>query len=98
MCGDVTTNTFESHFSVFKRGMRSTYQHCDERHLHRYVATSSISAATSALHLALTTPPQRGSIEEHQRQAADVPTSSSRAAKSSAYGDFALGIRDRDRA
>lgn len=24
--------------SVFKRGMRDTYQHCDERHLPRYLA------------------------------------------------------------
>src|SRR6266850_1061123 len=36
--GDVTTNTVESYFSVFKRGMKGVYQHCDERHLHRYVA------------------------------------------------------------
>lgn len=36
--GDVTTNTVESHFSVFKRGMRGTYQHCAEKHLHRYLA------------------------------------------------------------
>lgn len=36
--GDVTTNTIESYFSVFKRGMRGTYQKCDEKHLHRYLA------------------------------------------------------------
>jgi transposase-like protein len=36
--GDVTTNTIESYFSVFKRGMRGTYQHCAEKHLHRYLA------------------------------------------------------------
>ena len=36
--GDVTTNTIESYFSVFKRGMRGVYQHCDEKHLHRYLA------------------------------------------------------------
>jgi len=36
--GDVTTNTIESVFSVFKRGMKGVYQHCDERHLHRYLA------------------------------------------------------------
>lgn len=35
---DIHTNTIESYFSVFKRGMRGTYQHCDERHLHRYLA------------------------------------------------------------
>lgn len=34
----VTTNTVESYFSVFKRGMRGTYQHCGEKHLHRYLA------------------------------------------------------------
>ncbi len=36
--GDVTTNTVEGFFSVFKRGMRGTYQHCKERHLARYLA------------------------------------------------------------
>ncbi len=36
--GDITTNTVETYFSVFKRGMRGTYQHCKEKHLHRYLA------------------------------------------------------------
>jgi len=36
--GDVHTNNVESYFSVFKRGMRGTYQHCKEKHLHRYLA------------------------------------------------------------
>jgi transposase-like protein len=36
--GDVTTNTVESYFSVFKRGMRGTYQNVKEKHLHRYLA------------------------------------------------------------
>lgn len=36
--GDVHTNTVESYYSVFKRGMKGTYQHCDEKHLHRYAA------------------------------------------------------------
>jgi transposase-like protein len=36
--GDVHTNTVEGFFSVFKRGMRGVYQHCGERHLHRYLA------------------------------------------------------------
>jgi transposase-like protein len=35
---DVTTNTVENYFSVFKRGMRGVYQHCSEKHLHRYLA------------------------------------------------------------
>ena len=36
--GKVHTNTVENYFSVFKRGMRGTYQHCREKHLHRYLA------------------------------------------------------------
>ena len=36
--GSATTNNLESYFSVFKKGMKGVYQHCDERHLHRYVA------------------------------------------------------------
>jgi transposase-like protein len=36
--GDVTTNTVEGYFSVFKRGMKGVYQHCSEKHLHRYLA------------------------------------------------------------
>ncbi len=31
------TNTVENYFSVFKRGMRGTYQHCSEAHLQRYL-------------------------------------------------------------
>ena len=34
----IHTQTVESYFSVFKRGMRGTYQHCKEKHLHRYLA------------------------------------------------------------
>lgn len=36
--GDVYSNTVEGFFSVFKRGMKGTYQHCKEKHLHRYLA------------------------------------------------------------
>lgn len=36
--GDIHTNTVEGYFSVFKRGMKGVYQHCDEKHLHRYLA------------------------------------------------------------
>jgi hypothetical protein len=31
-------NTLEGYFSVFKRGMKGVYQHCSEKHLHRYLA------------------------------------------------------------
>lgn len=36
--GDVHTNTLEGFFSIFKRGMVGTYQHCNSDHLHRYLA------------------------------------------------------------
>lgn len=36
--GSVHTNTVEGYFSIFKRGMKGVYQHCSEKHLHRYLA------------------------------------------------------------
>ena len=36
--GDVHSNTVEGFYSVFKRGMKGVYQHCSEKHLHRYVS------------------------------------------------------------
>lgn len=36
--GEISTNTVEGFFSIFKRGMKGIYQHCGERHLHRYLA------------------------------------------------------------
>lgn len=35
--GRAHTNTIESYFSIFKRGMTGIYQHCSEDHLHRYL-------------------------------------------------------------
>jgi transposase-like protein len=34
----IHTQTVEGSFSIFKRGMRGVYQHCAEKHLHRYLA------------------------------------------------------------
>jgi transposase-like protein len=34
----VNTNTVEGYYSIFKRGMKGVYQHCSEKHLHRYLA------------------------------------------------------------
>ncbi len=34
----IHNNSCESYFSVFKRGMKGVYQHCSEKHLHRYLA------------------------------------------------------------
>lgn len=36
--GEVHTNTVEGYFSIFKRGMKGVYQHCSEKHLHRYLS------------------------------------------------------------
>jgi transposase-like protein len=36
--GIVNTNTIEGVFSIFKRGMTGVYQHCNHKHLHRYLA------------------------------------------------------------
>ena len=45
--GDVTTNTVETYFTVFKRGMRGTYQHCEEKHF-TAISRNLISATTIA--------------------------------------------------
>jgi transposase-like protein len=34
----VSTNTVEGYYSIFKRGMKGVYQHCKEKHLHRYLS------------------------------------------------------------
>jgi hypothetical protein len=34
----VHTNTVEGFYSIFKRGMKGVYQHCKEKHLHRYLS------------------------------------------------------------
>ena len=38
MDGAIHSNTVEGYFSIFKRGMKGIYQHCKEKHLHRYLA------------------------------------------------------------
>ena len=38
VAGDAHVNTLEGFYSIFKRGMKGVYQHCSEKHLHRYVA------------------------------------------------------------
>jgi transposase-like protein len=34
----ITTNTVEGYYSIFKRGIKGVYQHCSEKHLHRYLS------------------------------------------------------------
>jgi hypothetical protein len=36
--GHIGTQTVESFYAIFKRGMKGIYQHCSEKHLHRYLA------------------------------------------------------------
>lgn len=36
--GYIHSNTVENYYSIFKRGMKGVYQHCKEKHLHRYLA------------------------------------------------------------
>ncbi len=36
--GYIHTNTVEGYYSIFKRGMKGVYQHCAEKHLHRYLS------------------------------------------------------------
>ncbi|MBN8993074.1 MAG: IS1595 family transposase [Rhizobiales bacterium] len=36
--GDINTNTVEGYYSIFKRGMKGAYQHCAEKHRHRYLS------------------------------------------------------------
>ena len=42
----IHTNTVEDYVSVFKRGMRGTYQHCKEKHLHCYLADFDFRTTT----------------------------------------------------
>ncbi|WP_088255298.1 IS1595 family transposase [Fimbriiglobus ruber] len=35
--GGTHTNTIEGYFSIFKRGMKGVYQHCNAKHLKRYL-------------------------------------------------------------
>jgi hypothetical protein len=36
--GEISINTVEGYYSIFKRGMKGVYQHCAEKHLHRYLS------------------------------------------------------------
>ena len=36
--GEIHSNTVENYYSIFKRGMKGIYQHCSEKHLHRYLS------------------------------------------------------------
>jgi transposase-like protein len=46
---DVTTNSVESHFALFKRGVYGTFHNIGEAHLHRYLAEFDFRANTRKL-------------------------------------------------
>ena len=76
--GDITTNTVESYFSVFKRGMRGVYQHCGEKHLHRYLAEFDFRYNNRASSWRQRWQPRRTTREGHRWQAPHLSTASSR--------------------
>jgi hypothetical protein len=41
----ISTNTVEGFYSIFKRGMKGIYQHCSEKHLHRYPPRQGVRSA-----------------------------------------------------
>jgi transposase-like protein len=45
----ITTNTVESHFALFKRGVYGTFHSLSEAHLHRYLAEFDFRASTRKL-------------------------------------------------
>jgi hypothetical protein len=45
--GSIHTNTVEGYYSMFKRGMKGVYQHCSEKHLHRYLSEFVSGTATA---------------------------------------------------
>ena len=47
--GDAYTNSAESHFALFKRGVYGTFHHLSEEHLHRYLAEFDFRANTRHL-------------------------------------------------
>jgi hypothetical protein len=68
--GDVHTNTVEGYYSIFKRGMKGIYQHCSEKHLHRYLAEFDFRYS-NRIRLGIDDiAPRRPGLERHCRQAA----------------------------
>ena len=47
--GDAYTNSVESHFALFKRGVYGTFHHISEEHLHRYLAEFDFRANTRGM-------------------------------------------------
>ena len=72
--GAVTTNTVEGYFSIFKRGMKGVYQHCSEKHLHRYLAEYDFRYNNRAALGVNDEQRAETAGKRHRRQAADLST------------------------
>ena len=70
--GDVTTNTGEGFFSIFKRGMHGIYQHCGETHLHRHLAEFDFRYTLRAANGVNDRERAVEGLKGHRRQAADL--------------------------
>jgi hypothetical protein len=63
---------------VFKRGMRGVYQHCSEKHLHRYLAEFDFRYNNRAALGVNDGDARRRTGQGHRRQAPHLSTASSR--------------------
>ena len=70
--GNVHTNTIEGFFSIFKRGMKGIYQHCSEKHLHRYLAEFDFRYSHRVKLGYSDTERTCDGLERRRRQAADL--------------------------
>ncbi len=91
--GDVHTNTIEGAFSIFKRGMKGVYQHCKEKHLHRYLAEFDFRYNHQVRSWMQRYCPHHCGREEGRRQAPYVPATSLNRFSNIRRGDFCAGER-----
>ena len=66
-----TRTRLKAIFSVFKRGMKGVYQHCAEKHLHRYLAEFDFRY-NNRVALGVDDIARADRPEGHRRQAADL--------------------------
>ncbi len=70
--GDIHTNTVEGYYSIFKRGMKGVYQHCSEKHLHRYLAEFDFRYSNRVALGVNDEARARSCVERHRRKAVDL--------------------------
>ena len=74
--GDIASPTrSKATTRIFKRGMKGVYQHCSEKHLHRYLAEFDFRYS-NRVRLGIDDEARTGArVEGHRRQAVDLPRS-----------------------